>query len=162
MLGFKKKVAADIVGRNLTLHLIDADDCWRAVCMLRAYDVPGPVATCEMAFARAALVRSLFSELPDAPGIRERLQLASDEVFAETFNAEEDTEEVREHYGMSLAKAAGMARRFYGEHVFPCSQLAAVMGIRLGVPGIPSVEAGPLFEAVVTRFEKLTSEIKII
>src|SRR5258708_31780164 len=51
------------IGRRLTIALMDPDDCWRDVCHLRAYNVPGPVATCEMAFARAAIVTNAIRGL---------------------------------------------------------------------------------------------------
>ena len=58
----KQHAAAEIVGHNLTAYVMDADDCWEDVCQLRSYKPTGPVATCEMAFARAALARVAMLE----------------------------------------------------------------------------------------------------
>ncbi len=44
-------------GWRIAAGLLDADRCWRFVCMLRNIEAPGPVACCEMALALAARLK---------------------------------------------------------------------------------------------------------
>jgi hypothetical protein len=161
-LGSKKEVPAEIVGRNLTHYVIEPEDCWRAVCMLRSYDTPGPIATCEMSFARAALVRSLLAEVTTDEGINARLVSASDRLIRDTFDGQDSSRDTDAFYHESLANAAPKRVQFYSEHVFPRTQLGAILGGQLGVPGHPAIEIGSLFENVVQRVEKLLGQIKVV
>ena len=42
------------------------------------------------------------------------------------------------------------------------AELASRLGVELGVPGVPSVEAAFLFEQVDARVRRLTSKMKLI
>ncbi|MBA2388669.1 MAG: hypothetical protein H0V67_00280, partial [Geodermatophilaceae bacterium] len=140
----KKPVAAEIVGRNVTARMIDAESCWQDVCLLRSYKTEGPIATCEMAFARAALTKALLCERQH-PEIGERISQAADALVLRSFTGQ-DTPASRAFYGEELAKAAPKRVALYSDNVFPHSQLAAILGRELGVPGIPSMEASFMFE----------------
>ncbi len=76
------------IGRRLTIALMDPDDCWRDVCHLRAYNVPGPVATCEMAFARAAIVTNAIRGLQSG-SIAAEMLAGVDDVVVEAFSITE-------------------------------------------------------------------------
>jgi hypothetical protein len=52
--------------------------------------------------------------------------------------------------------------QFYQANVFPLTQLAAVFGIRLSVPGMPSVEIAPMFELVAANAGTVMSAVRII
>lgn len=161
LFGFgKKPVAAEVAGRNLTAHMIDADSCWRDVCGLRSYKTEGPIATCEMAFARAALVKFMLKEQRPA-SVAERIDKAADELILESFTGE-DTEATHLFYGEPLEIAAPKRVAAYSEHAFMTSQLASVLGAKLGVPGMASIEIAPFFDDVARQVKALTAKIKLV
>jgi hypothetical protein len=161
ILGFgKKPISAELAGRNLIAMMTDADDCWRDVCELRSYKTSGPIATCEVAFARAALVKSILASSA-APSIAERALRAADEMIEEAFS-DQDTDDTLKFFDDTLSVAAKRRVSFYGHHVFPTSQLASVLGARLGVPGIPSVEAAPIFDRIEARMKSVLKDVKLI
>ena len=156
----RKAIAVEMAGRNLTAIMMDADDCWHDVCGLRAYKTSGPIATCEVAFARAALVQSLLIDAC-SPEQSERALKASNEMIIESFS-DQDTPDTFKHYSKSLIVAAVERVAMYLENAFPTSQLAAVLGAALGVPGIPSVEAVYIFESVEARVSAQLKKAKLI
>lgn len=156
----KKPVAAEIVGRNLTALMINAESCWQDVCALRSYKTDGPVATCEMAFARAALTKAVLCENQHS-AITERISQAADNLVLESFTGE-DTNATRAFYGEELAQAAPKRVALYGDNVFPHAQLASVLAAQLGVPGIPSVEAAFMFENVEKRVRAVITKLRIV
>ncbi len=156
----KKPVAAELAGRNLTALMIEADDCWEDVCALRSYKTDGTVATCEMAFARAALTKSILNE-NQHPAIAERITQAADALLLESF-AGEDTEVTLKFYGETLDKAAPRRVSLYLDNVFPTSQLASVLGSQLGVPGPASIEVTPLFDAAEARVRMVIRKARFI
>ena len=156
----KKAVAAELAGINLVGHFIDADSCWGDVCGLRSYKTDGPIATCEMAFARAALVKS-FLKMNQSEGIVDRIDMSADQFILECFK-DEDTDATRSFYGESLATAAPKRVAFYAQHTFMTSSLGSALGATLGVPGMPSVEVGQLFDEVVRQAKVLTAKIRIV
>jgi hypothetical protein len=122
--------------------------------MLREYKAPGPVATCEMAFARAAIIRDTISRCqPDM--IASEMLAGVDRYVTEAF-ASDDTGDIMTYYNnRRLAVVAPPAIRQYEENVFPLSQLAMAFAHRLSIPGFPSVEIAPLFEEVASEAERL-------
>jgi hypothetical protein len=161
LFGFgRKPIAAEMLGRNLTALMIDAEDCWRDVCMLRAYKTTGPVATCEMAFARAALVKNLYIDQAKQ-GVSDRLQRAADELILESF-AGEDTPDTIAFFGRELIEAAPQRVAFYMHHTFMMSQLSGVLAARLGVPGPAAAEGAWMFEKVEKRARDLMDKVTIV
>ena len=106
------------IGRTMAIALMNPDDCWRDVCKLREYRAPGPVATCEMAFARAAVIKEAIRT--SQPGtIGAKMLAGVDKLVAEAF-AKEDTAETVAYYGnKSLSVIAPQAVEYYEENVFP-------------------------------------------
>jgi hypothetical protein len=142
------------IGRRLTIALMDPDDCWRDVCHLRAYNVPGPVATCEMAFARAAIVTNAIRGLQSG-SIAAEMLAGVDDVVVEAF-VNEDSPETLEHYGnQRLSDVARATVELNENNAFPLTQLADVFGHRLSVPGWPAAEIEPLFKDVAGEAEHL-------
>jgi hypothetical protein len=122
-------------GRTIAIALIDPDDCWRDVCKLREYRASVPVATCEMTFARAAIIRDAIRRCQSKPIAAEMLA-GVDRFVAEAF-ASEDSAETLEHYEIEcLSVVAPRAIRHYEENVFPLTQLADALSHRLSVPGL--------------------------
>jgi hypothetical protein len=157
----KKKFWAHEAGWRLACSLLDADDCWRHVCLLRGYEVPGPVATCEMAFARTAVIRDAIKRRQPEE-IAEEMLAAVSEVTANSFAAEEDTEVTLKHYdGARLSVVAPRIIGLYEENAFPLTQLASVFAQRLSVPGF-SVEIADLFEHVAAAAERAMKSAKIV
>jgi hypothetical protein len=133
---------------------MDPDDCWRDVCHLRAYNVPGPVATCEMAFARAAIVTNAIRGLQSG-SIAAEMLAGVDDVVVEAF-VNEDSPETLEHYGnQRLSDVARATVELNENNAFPPTQLADVFGHRLSVPGWPAAEIEPLFKDVAGEAEHL-------
>ena len=142
------------VGRALAKLLMDPDDCWRHVCMLRQYKVPDAVATCEMAFARAAITRDAISRSQTSL-VATQMLAGVDSYVADAF-ANEESAETLEYYGdKPLSVVAPQAIRLYEENAFYLPQLADVLASRLSVPGLPAIEIAPLFEEVAAEAERL-------
>lgn len=161
MFGFgKKHVAAEIVGHNLTAYVMDADDCWRDVCQLRSYKTTGPVATCEMAFARAAIARSVFRQNGNQ-AVVDRMMKASRACIVETFTGE-DNDDTLAFYRGPMSEMGPLTASLYEAIAFPSSQWAAKLGHRLGVPGIPSVEIAPIAERQRQRVEQMLRKLKVV
>lgn len=140
--------------RTMAIALMDPDDCWRDVCKLRGYRAPGPVATCEMAFARAAIIRDAITRC-QSKAIAAEMLAGVDRFLVEAF-ASEDSPETLEHYKHErLSVVAPRAIRHYEENVFPLTQLADAFAHRLSVPGWPAAEIAPLFEEVAAEAERL-------
>lgn len=136
------------VGRVLGRMLLEPEECWKDVCKLRAYAVPNSVATCEMAFARAAVVKDAVDQVY-SDNARAELKVGVDKFVQESFTKEEANEETLSHYdGVPLAVVAAQAVQFYAENAFPLPHLADVFARRLSVTGVPSIEIAPLFEEV--------------
>jgi hypothetical protein len=157
----KKDVRADLAGWNLIVSLIDPEDCWRAVCLLRSYTVPGPIAACEMAFVRTAIVRHAI-KWHQSPEVAALMLAAGDRLIKERFSVE-DTEETLAHYSnQPLNEVAPKIIQLYEENAFPITGLADLFASRLRVPGIPSIEIGPLFEEVEAAGKSMLNSVKIV
>lgn len=160
---FKKKVPAAQAGRALACYHIDADRCWKAVCLLRSFKVPGPIATCEMAFARAAALKWAIKASRRNEAAKRAMLESVDAVVADAFDSEQDTPETLAHYrGRSLQEISHERVAFYEEHAFPSSSLAAVLGRVLGVPGPVSVEASFIFDEEIALANRQMAEIAIV
>jgi hypothetical protein len=158
---FREDVKADLAGWNLIASLIDPDDCWRDVCMLRSYAVSGPVATCEMAFARTAVIRHQI-KWDQSPEVATLMLAAGDRLIKERFSPE-DTEETLSHYAnQPLNQVAPKIIDLYEKNAFPITGLADLFASRLRVPGIASVEIGPLFEKIEVAAQKAMKSVRII
>jgi hypothetical protein len=142
------------IGRTMAIALMNPDDCWRDVCKLREYKAPGPVATCETAFARAAVIKDAIRK-GNADQNAAAMLAGVDKLVAEAF-ANEDTEETLKYYGNKRLSVVGpQAVRYYEQNVFPLTQLADAFAHRLSIPGFPNVEIAPLFEKVAVEAEHL-------
>lgn len=160
LFGFgRKPVSAEIAGRNLTNVMMDADHCWADVCGLRSYKPDGPIATCEVAFARAALTKAILME-DKGQAVAERISRAADAAVLDSFTGQ-DTDATRAFYGEELKDAAPKRVALYSDNVFPPAQLASTLGAQLGVPGIPSIEAAFIFEKVERQVRSALSKVKI-
>jgi hypothetical protein len=143
------------VGKLLGKMLLNPDDCWADVCKLREYKVPDAVATCEMAFARAAVIKDAVKRLEN-DNVNKKMNYGIDKFVEEAFEKERVTEELLAHYqSESFTDIARRVVRFYEENVFPLTHLADQFAARLSVPGIPSIEIAPLFEEVAAEAERL-------
>jgi hypothetical protein len=140
-------------GKVLAEILMDADACWEDACKLREYEAPGSVATCEIAFARAAVIRFAIRRSQPEKIAVDYLR-GVDQYVSEAFL--EDSEETITFYkNERLSVIAPRAIRHYEENVFPLAQLADMVAHRLSVPGIPSIEIAPLFEEVEAEAKRL-------
>ena len=135
--------------------LLDPDECWKDACKLREYNAPGPVATCEIAFARAAVIKDAVDRVYSGAECAD-IKAGVDRFIKEAFSREEASEQILDHYdGKPLATVAVSAVNLYEENVFPLAQLADVLAQRLSVPGVPSIEIAPLFEEVAAEAVRL-------
>jgi hypothetical protein len=141
-------------GKVLARILMDPDDCWRHVCMLRQYSAPDAVATCEMAFARAAIIREAITRCQPTP-VATQMLAGLDQYVVEAFAKEESVEAFEYYDDRPLSVVAPEAIQLYEENVFPLAQLADVLASRLSVPGLPAIEIAPLFEEVAAEAERL-------
>ena len=142
-------------GRLLGRILLDPEACWADVCKLREYDTPGPVATCEMSFARAAVIRDAVDQVfPDEDG--KEIKKGVNKFVEDVLDNEKPTPTTTEHYRTErLGTIASQIIHIYDENVFPLTQLADTLAGRLSVPGVPALEIAPLFQEVATEAVKL-------
>lgn len=158
---FKKRVRADLAGWNLIAALIDPDDCWRDVCLLRSYDVPDPIATCEMAFARSAIVRDTIKSA-QSNRISSIMLASAHRLIEERFSTE-DTRETLEYYSSQrLADIGPKIIQLYEKNAFPLTMLADLFASRLGVPGIPAIEITPMFVQVADAARNSMKRVRIV
>ena len=141
-------------GKMIAKILMEPEECWRQACMLRQYDAPDAVATCEMAFARAAIVRDAIMRCQPKL-VADQMLAGIDRYVAEAFANEESAEALEYYEGRPLSLVAPQAIRLYQNNVFPLAQLADVLARRLSVPGLPAIEIAPLFEEVAAEAERL-------
>ena len=156
----KRKITAESIGRSFANATMNADDCWADICKLRSYKTDGVIATCEMAFARAALTKSILCDAVPS-GVAVRISAAIDAAVLDSFTGQ-DTATTDAFYGEALGNAAPKRVAKYLENAFPCAQLASNLGVQLGVSGIPAVEADFMFEAVERRVRKALATVKIV
>jgi hypothetical protein len=125
-------------GRTIAIALMDLDDCWRDVCKLREYRASVPVATCEMTFARAAIIRDAIRRYQSKPIAAEMLA-GVDRFVAEAF-ASEDSAETLEHYEIerlcccSTSDTTLRGERFPIDSISRCA-FPSVIGARLAGSG---------------------------
>lgn len=161
LFGFgKKKVTAEIVGNNVMAAMIDPDECWKDVCALRSYETSGPIATCEMGFARAAITKSILIE-GRSQAIAERIINAADAYIIETF-MHESSVDTQEFYGEPMFAVAQKRVLFYSQHVLSFHGLAGQLGAAINVPGPVAIEAAFIFSGVSKRVRDLLKNIKVV
>jgi hypothetical protein len=158
----KKKIPSDQASRNLIKHLVDADDCWRDVCMLRGYDAPGPVATCEMAFARTAVIKDVIRTCQPEPVAKEMLENI-DKLVIEGFSGQDTEASLKYYANKPLSKVAPSAVRYYEENALTMMSLAIHFAGRLSVPDAFSMlEIAPMFQQVASEAERMMKSVKIV
>ena len=156
----RKYVAAEVLGHNLLTLAMDADDCWKDVCGLRSYKTTGPVATCEVALARAAIARSCLKEHRN-PDVSDRLGKAAAACVVETF-AGEDTEDTLSFYGGPISERGLFIVELYEQSAVLPSQWASLLGRRLGVPGVGASEITSIAEQQRRSTLSILSKVKIV
>lgn len=157
----RKTISVDEAVKTLLISLVDAEDCWRDVCMLRDYKVPGVVATCEMAFARTAIVKYTIRRCqPEV--ISKAMVAAIDRSVIEGFSGQ-DTELTLQHYANErLSEVGPRAVKYYEDNMLPFTGLALHFAARLSVPGAGApIEIAPLFERVAAEAERMTKSMRI-
>jgi hypothetical protein len=155
---FKKAISAEVAGHNITVFLTDPDDCWRAVSRLRSYKAPGPIATTEMAFARAAIIKC-FPPTSNSL-IAERYRNSVDACILETFS-NQDNETSFERYRMRLELAAPKIVETYFSGAISTLHIAGIFQKRLGVPGFPA-ELHDLFQEVETKIVAAFQKLRLV
>lgn len=140
----RTKIAAEELSRNAVAMMIDADKCWDDACHLRGYQAPGPIATCEIAFARAAITIHLLGQcFPQS--FLERLRKAATQYVVECFE-DQDTEVSMSWYKEGLAQATLKRISYYLAGAPSHAEMSARLTRAIGVPGIPSEEARFIFD----------------
>ncbi len=140
--------------------------------MLRDYSVPGPVATCELAFALAARLKYDLNEsftgqiaVQLIGGVERYLQdVFKSECTAETtafytdlyYDGDEDVPSA-----WPLSKVFPKRIEYYLEHGWYPQQLASMLGQTLCVSGYPAVEASFIFTDATADLKKLLKNVKV-
>ncbi|WP_375456241.1 hypothetical protein [uncultured Methylobacterium sp.] len=158
---FRPKVPADRAAWAVGKSLLDADDCWRDVCSLREYKVAGSVATCEMAFARSAVIRHLYKSIRQ-DNISAVMTDAFDDLLKQSF-AGDGGPELTDHYKQPNLTQIMLGRTaFYDQKAFPFFQLGMHFVLAVGVPdGRDATQIGLMFNAIYARGEKMLSQARL-
>jgi hypothetical protein len=155
---FKSAISAEVAGHNITVFLTDPDDCWDAVSKLRSYQAPGPIATTEMALARAAIIKCFPPTSNNL--IADRYRNSVDECILETFS-NQDNETSFQRYRMGMKLAAPKIVETYFSGAVSTRHIAGIFQKRLGVQGFPA-ELHDLFEEVETKIIVAFKKLRLV
>ena len=144
-----RRLTAEALGEELADRFLDPEACQRAAALMRGRPRPDPVGCCEIAFARAALLRFVIEETL-APSIAARASGAVALVLARLFDGAH-TPQTAARYGPSdLPTAAAVGLAHYREAAFLSERLARSLAERLGMAQ-PSPEVAEDLTGMVER-----------
>ncbi len=147
-----RQVTAEALGRELAEWVLDPELCRIAAEALRDLPRPDPVGCCEIAFARAAVVKFIVNDTQSA-GLAVRINAGVDESIAHMFKGAH-TPQTAAWYGEGdLGEAAAKGIEQYMNAAFWSDRVAKTMADRLGLP-----RPSPI---VAKGFSKLTEDIVI-
>lgn len=147
-----RQVAASELATMLAMRFLRPEACREAAARLPGRPSPDEVGACEMAFARAAVVRHVVTDvLPPTLAAPVNVEIARE---IERAFAGAHTLATRERYGeASLPQVSAEALAIYEPAAFFARRLAEAVMARVGVAGRPPADLidgfGKLTEAVV-------------
>lgn len=155
-----RQLTAEALGEELAARFLDAPDCRRVASLLRGRPDPDPVACCEAAFARAAVLEFVIGDTQSSE-IAGRMNAAIDAVVAKMFGGAH-TPETSAWYGQtSLAAIAVQGVRHYYAAAFWSDRVAKYLADRLGLPR-PSAEVAGDFSALTEAVVVWITKVKIL
>jgi hypothetical protein len=152
-----REVTAEELGRQLANRFLEPEACRREADALRDQPRPDAVGCCEMAFARAAVLKFVIGDTQDG-AIAARINSGIDAVVAQMFHGAH-TPETAAWYGPGdLGATAAQAINNYQGAAFWSARLAKIMAERLGLARPSPLAAkgfADLTEAVVVTITKV-------
>lgn len=157
----RTRVDADEVAKRLAARFLEPEICRAGAAALPSRPTPDEVGCCEMAFARAAIVRHVVGDVLPV-GLAEPLNAAIMRELAGAFGGAH-TAATEAHYGSrTLAEVAADAMSVYQPAAFFATRVADTMMTRLGMARVGlaklTLPARPP-AALVAVFTDLTEEV---
>lgn len=147
-----RQVAAENLGRELAERFLDPELCRIEAEALRDLPRPDPVGCCEIAFARAAVVKFIVNDT-QASGLAVRINAGVDESISHMFKGAHTPQTAAWYGAGDLGEAAAKGIEQYMSAAFWSDRVAKTMADRLGLPRPSPV--------VASGFSKLTEDIVI-
>ncbi len=147
-----RQLTAEALGEELAKHFLDPDICAEVAAELRTSPRPDPVGSCEVAFARAAVLEFVVGDTQAAP-LAARINAAIDAAVSRMFEGAH-TPETSAWYGAGdLRVTAALGVEHYRAAAFWSDRMAKTLADRLGLPR-PS-------KAVAETFTTLTEAVVV-
>jgi hypothetical protein len=147
-----RQVTAENLGRELAERFLDPELCRIEAEALRDLPRPDPVGCCEIAFARAAVVKFIVNDT-QASGLAVRINAGVDESISHMFKGAHTPQTAAWYGAGDLGEAAAKGIEQYMSAAFWSDRVAKTMADRLGLPRPSPV--------VASGFSKLTEDIVI-
>jgi len=152
-----RQLTAEALAAELAEHFLEPETCARLAALLRTTPSPDPVGCCEIAFARAAVLKFIVSDT-QAPALATRMNGAIDTAVSRMFEGAH-TPETSAWYGPAdLRETASLGVEHYRGAAFWADRVAKTLADRLGLPRpSPAVAAefSVMIEAVVVWIMKV-------
>ncbi len=147
-----RQLTAEALGEELATHFLEPGGCAQVAGELRSSPSPDPVACCEVAFARAAVLQFIVGDTQPPP-VAARMNVAIDAAVSRMFEGAH-TPETSAWYGAGdLRVTASLGVEHYRAAAFWSDRMAKTLADRLGLPR-PS-------RAVAQTFTDLTEAVVV-
>jgi hypothetical protein len=153
-----RSASAEALARALAEAHLEPEACQAMASRLLGRRDADPVAVCEVAFARAALLRYVIVEV-QAPMIADRMNGALDAFVATMFKGAHTAQTAARYGPRTLAQAAADAIATYQPDAFLCERLARAIAQRLaladGAPASTAADLARLTERAVVAMTRV-------
>ena len=144
-----RQLTAEALGEELANRFLDPDACQRAAALLRNQPRPDPVGCCEIAFARAAVLKFVVRDT-QLPSIAARVNGGIDLIVARRFDGAHTARTAVWYGAADLRSAAATGVEHYLASAFWSDRVAKALADRLGLAR-PPPEVAWDFAAVVEQ-----------
>jgi hypothetical protein len=152
-----RQLTAEALGDELAGHFLDPERCSEVAGLLRQTPRPDPVACCEVAFARAAILEFVVSDT-QAPALAARINGAIDAAVSRMFEGAHTPETAAWYGAGDLRVTAAHGVDHYRGAAFWSDRVAKTLADRLALPrpsGAVAETVTVLTEAVVMWITKV-------
>jgi hypothetical protein len=154
-----RQVTAETLGAELADHFLSPERCQRIAALLRDTPSPDSVGSCEVAFARAAVLEFVVEDTQPPP-LAARINAAIDAAVSRLFEGAH-TPETAAWYGPGdLRATAALGVEHYKPAAFWSDRVAKTLSIRLGLPR-PSTAVAEEFSAMTEAVVMWIMKVRI-
>jgi hypothetical protein len=154
-----RQLTAEALAEELADRFLDPETCARLAALLRSTPSPDPVACCEIAFARAAVLKFIVSDT-QTPPLAARMNETIDTAVSRMFEGAH-TPETSAWYGAEdLRTTAALGVEHFRSAAFWADRVAKTLADRLGLPR-PSPAVAAEFSAMTEAVVVWITKVKI-